>query len=131
VLLLHALVDPRLDLTVRRVQDPPGLRVPDASPARDRPVEETVPERLKDTDVVNPADQRTEAEIDESLKAEEAKSRAVVLEIIGDIPDADVKPPEHVLFVCKLNPVTRDSDLELIFSRFGEIKRCGGRCGPV
>lgn len=25
--------------------------------------------------------------------------------------------------MCKLNPVTTDEDLELIFSRFGEIKR--------
>lgn len=25
---------------------------------------------------------------------------------IGDIPDAEVKPPDNVLFVCKLNPVT-------------------------
>lgn len=25
---------------------------------------------------------------------------------IGDIPDADIKPPDNVLFVCKLNPVT-------------------------
>ncbi|MCI40722.1 peptidyl-prolyl cis-trans isomerase-like 4-like, partial [Trifolium medium] len=33
-------------------------------------------------------------------------SRAVVLESIGDIPDAEVKPPDNVLFVCKLNPVT-------------------------
>ena len=37
------------------------------------------------------------------------------------MPDADVKPPENVLFVCKLNPVTRDEDLRLIFSRFGKI----------
>jgi peptidyl-prolyl cis-trans isomerase-like 4 len=29
-----------------------------------------------------------------------------------------------VLFVCKLNPVTRDEDLELIFSRFGVIMSC-------
>ncbi|KAI7646270.1 Peptidyl-prolyl cis-trans isomerase-like, partial [Hortaea werneckii] len=28
------------------------------------------------------------------------------------------------LFVCKLNPVTRDEDLELIFSRFGKILSC-------
>lgn len=34
-----------------------------------------------------------------------------------------MKPPENVLFVCKLNPVTREEDLELIFSKFGEIKR--------
>jgi peptidyl-prolyl cis-trans isomerase-like 4 len=42
------------------------------------------------------------------------------------LPDADVKPPAEVLFVCKLNAVTRDDDLELIFSRFGAI-RCGSR----
>ena len=42
---------------------------------------------------------------------------------VGDIPDADIKPPENVLFVCKLNPVTTDEDLEIIFSRFGQIKR--------
>lgn len=28
---------------------------------------------------------------------------------IGDIPDADMKPPDNVLFVCKLNPVTQVS----------------------
>ena len=33
-------------------------------------------------------------------------------------------PPENVVFVCKLNPVTRDEDLELIFSRFGLIMSC-------
>lgn len=41
---------------------------------------------------------------------------------VGDLPDADIKPPENVLFVCKLNPVTTDEDLEIIFSRFGPIK---------
>ena len=30
----------------------------------------------------------------------------------------DAKPPENVLFVCKLNPVTDEEDLQLIFSRF-------------
>ena len=34
-----------------------------------------------------------------------------------------VKPPENVLFVCKLNQLTNDEDLELIFSRFGNINR--------
>ena len=43
---------------------------------------------------------------------------------LGDLPDADVAPPENVLFVCKLNPATKDADLEMIFSRFGEILRC-------
>ena len=44
--------------------------------------------------------------------------------MLGDLPDADLAPPENVLFVCKLNPVTQDEDLELIFSRFGIIKEC-------
>ena len=48
---------------------------------------------------------------------------------MGDLPFADVKPPENVLFVCKLNPITRDEDLELIFSRFGPIARCVGTLG--
>jgi len=39
--------------------------------------------------------------------------------MIGDIPDADMKPPDNALFVCKLNPITQDGDLEIIFSRFG------------
>lgn len=48
--------------------------------------------------------------------------------MIGDLPDADMKPPENVLFVCKLNPVTTDDDLEIIFTRcalptaFGKVK---------
>ena len=38
--------------------------------------------------------------------------------------DADAKPPEESLFVCKLNPVTSDEDLEIIFSRFGKVTSC-------
>ena len=44
--------------------------------------------------------------------------------MIGDLPDADAKPPEESLFVCKLNPVTSDEDLEIIFSRFGKVTSC-------
>jgi len=44
--------------------------------------------------------------------------------MVGDLPFANVRPPENVLFVCKLNAVTRDEDLELIFSRFGTIMSC-------
>lgn len=50
----------------------------------------------------------------------EARSRAEVLEMIGDIANADLAPPENVIFICKLNPVTEAEDLEIIFSRFGE-----------
>ena len=42
--------------------------------------------------------------------------------MLEDLPDADIKPPDNVLFICKLNPVTQDDDLELIFSRFGPVK---------
>ena len=51
-----------------------------------------------------------------------AEHRANLLTIIGDLPDEGAEPDKNVLFVCKLNPVTTDEDLELIFSRFGEIK---------
>ena len=50
----------------------------------------------------------------------EDTSRSVVLEMLIDLPSTEATAPEHVLFVCKLNPVTEDDDLELIFSRFDE-----------
>ncbi len=62
-----------------------------------------------------------EAVVKEIKAEQEAKAQATILEIVGDIPDAEVAPPENVLFVCKLNPVTTDEDLEIIFSRFGKI----------
>lgn len=44
--------------------------------------------------------------------------------MLGDIPDADLKPPENILYVCKLNPITEEKDLEIIFSKFGLIRNC-------
>ena len=35
----------------------------------------------------------------------EAHNRAVVLEMIGDLPEADAAPPSNMVFVCKLNAV--------------------------
>lgn len=67
---------------------------------------------------------KTEEEINEMLQIQEAKARATILEIVGDLPDAEIAPPENVLFICKLNPVTTDDDLEIIFSRFGKIVGC-------
>ncbi|PNX96804.1 peptidyl-prolyl cis-trans isomerase 4-like protein [Trifolium pratense] len=66
-------------------------------------------------------EQLNPGELEEVIRSKEAHSRAVVLESIGDIPDAEVKPPDNVLFVCKLNPVTEDEDLHTIFSRFGTV----------
>lgn len=67
---------------------------------------------------------KTETELAEMRMEREAKARATILEIIGDLPDAEIAPPENVLFVCKLNSVTTDDDLEIIFSRFGKIVGC-------
>ena len=103
--------------------DPPNLVVPDAPPKREMP--EIMKNRIRDDEVIDngPKDDQATEEL-EKLQAEaEAKSRAEVLEMIGDLPVADVKPPDNVLFVCKLNPITESEDLELIFSRFGEIVR--------
>merc|ERR1711997_106751 len=58
------------------------------------------------------------------IAEKEAKARAAILTIVGDLPDEDVAPPENVLFVCKLNPVTCDDDLEIIFGRFGKVIQC-------
>eukprot|EP00918_Siedleckia_nematoides_P050326 GHVU01110201.1.p1 GENE.GHVU01110201.1~~GHVU01110201.1.p1 ORF type:complete len:207 (+),score=34.38 GHVU01110201.1:119-739(+) len=53
----------------------------------------------------------------EEIAERQARSRT-------DIPDADFKPPENVLFICKLNPHTQAYDLEIMFVRFGKILSC-------
>ena len=58
------------------------------------------------------------------LEEKEAKANAQILEMVGDLPTADSEAPDNVLFVCKLNPVTSGDDLEVIFSRFGNIVSC-------
>ncbi|KAH7887486.1 cyclophilin-like domain-containing protein [Phlebopus sp. FC_14] len=65
-----------------------------------------------------------EEDAERERKKKAAAASALTLEMVGDLPFANVRPPENVLFVCKLNPVTRDEDLELIFSRFGAIMSC-------
>ena len=107
--------------------DLPGLDclIPPSSPERSIPETEHIKKRIPyEEGLEAQVDARTEAELEQSIRSKEAKSRAIVLEMTGDIPDADVKPPDEVLFVCKLNSVTTDADLELIFSRFGTIVQC-------
>jgi len=101
--------------------DIPGLVVPDASPDISQlPASNG---RIGADEKINDEEGLSAVQLEE-LKAErEAKARATILEIVGDLPDAEIAPPENVLFVCKLNPVTSDDDLEIIFSRFGKIKR--------
>ncbi|KAL3778332.1 hypothetical protein ACHAW5_010228 [Stephanodiscus triporus] len=112
------------------------------SPSYDRPPEEVVPVRVPaddealfatagwDVDDINDEDdddedgpaRRARMELREKQEEEWRKrqdaSRAVVLEMLGDRPTAEIAAPENVLFVCKLNPLTDDDDLGLIFARF-------------
>ena len=102
-------------------------------------------EKEEENEVSGEVDEEAEKEAREKLRRErEARAQALTLEIVGDLPYAEVKPPENVLFVCKLNPVTEgqiidpaastyillmtffsiDEDLDTIFSRFGSIVSC-------
>ncbi|XP_029449927.1 peptidyl-prolyl cis-trans isomerase-like 4 [Rhinatrema bivittatum] len=102
--------------------DPSDLPVPDKSP---EPTKEQLDSgRIGADEEIDDSKGRSAEEMDEILAEKESKTQAVLLEMVGDLPDADIKPPENVLFVCKLNPVTTDEDLEIIFSRFGSIKSC-------
>ncbi|GMI92902.1 hypothetical protein HRI_002959500 [Hibiscus trionum] len=94
--------------------------IPDASP-EGKPKDEVDDEVRLEDDWVPMDEQLGVAELEEVIRAKDAHSSAVVLESIGDIPDAEIKPPDNVLFVCKLNPVTEDEDLHTIFSRFGTV----------
>ncbi|KAG1358819.1 peptidyl-prolyl cis-trans isomerase CYP59 [Cocos nucifera] len=120
--------------------DPPQLAefIPEKSP-EGKPNDEIADERLEDNWV--PLDETlAPEELEEVIRAKEAHTNAAILESVGDIPDAEMKPPENVLFVCKLNPVTqvsdllllllllllqkyflKDEDLYTIFSRFGNV----------
>lgn len=117
--------------------DPPGLVEPPESPPPSKAQLATV--RIADDEEL---DENMDEESMEKLRRErEARAQALTLEMVGDLPFAEVKPPENVLFVCKLNPVTQgewpnfyklcdksnkslDEDLHLIFSRFGPILSC-------
>ncbi|XP_034949541.1 peptidyl-prolyl cis-trans isomerase sig-7 [Chelonus insularis] len=102
--------------------DPANLIIPDRSPSPTREV--LMSDRIGADEALDDTEGMTIEEINEMRKNKEAKAAATILEIVGDIPDADIAPPENVLFVCKLNPVTNDDDLEIIFSRFGKIIGC-------
>ncbi|KAF9377441.1 Molybdenum cofactor synthesis protein 3 [Podila verticillata] len=100
--------------------DPEGLQVPDESPLPTRAMLDTV--RIGDDEEI---ESLLPPEEEERIRRQkEAQARALTLEMVGDLPFAEIKPPENVLFVAKLNPATRSEDLELIFSRFGLILSC-------
>ena len=101
-----------------------GMIIPAKSP--DPYYDNSEYNRLEDDFDINEfyKDKQTEEKLKEKLQEQEAKNKAIILELLEDIPDSEIKPPENVLFVCKLNPITQDNDLESIFSRFGPIKSC-------
>ncbi|EKM79817.1 hypothetical protein AGABI1DRAFT_113097 [Agaricus bisporus var. burnettii JB137-S8] len=116
---------PYKDIRIRHVivlddpfPDPPGLIKPPSSPTR--PPDNST--RIAEDE--DPLFQLPEEEEERIRREKAAAASALTLEMVGDLPFANVRPPENVLFVCKLNPVTRDEDLELIFSRFGTIMSC-------
>lgn len=78
--------------------------------------------RLADDEEIQ--DERTEEEKEKAKRDADTKAAALTLEMVGDLPFAEVRPPENILFVCKLNPVTRSEDLEIFFGRFGKILSC-------
>ncbi|KAF8227634.1 cyclophilin-like protein [Tricholoma matsutake] len=98
--------------------DPPGLVKPPSSPVH-APDDST---RIAEDE--DPLATLPEEEEERIRREKAAAASALTLEMVGDLPFANVRPPENVLFVCKLNAVTRDEDLELIFSRFGVIMSC-------
>ncbi|POS88007.1 Cyclophilin-like protein [Erysiphe pulchra] len=117
------LVDIRIKHTIiieDPFKDPPGLIVPPESPLPSKAQLATV--RIGESD--NLEDELDDETVEKARREREARAQALTLEMVGDLPFAEVKPPENVLFVCKLNPVTTDDDLELIFSRFGTILSC-------
>ncbi|CCM02329.1 uncharacterized protein FIBRA_04421 [Fibroporia radiculosa] len=116
---------PLKDVRIRHIEilddpfeDPPGLVVPELIPTR--PPDNST--RIAEDE--DPLATLPEEEAENERRKQAARAAALTLEMVGDLPFANVRPPENVLFVCKLNPVTRDEDLELIFSRFGTIMSC-------
>lgn len=117
IMILHAYIleDPFPDIK--------GLDVPVKSPEPNKKQLELIKELNEAVEKSN-REKIDEEEEEERRRNKEAESKALTLEMVGDLPFAEVLPEENVLFVCKLNPITTDEDLELIFSRFGPIRSC-------
>mmetsp|Transcript_38100 Transcript_38100/g.37600 ORF Transcript_38100/g.37600 Transcript_38100/m.37600 type:complete len:175 (+) Transcript_38100:346-870(+) len=100
--------------------NPERLRTPSQSPEPKRNLDNDEEAKFVDDNVdlkqlLSMTEGGTEEEIEKFTQRKIAKSRAHVLEILGDLPEAEIEPPKNVLFVCQLNPVTQESDLESIF----------------
>ena len=89
-------------------------------------VEQAKEDQQSPEEIIGPELEKDEAakeEHDERLRRQmDAKAQALTLEIIGDLPYAEVKPPENVLFVCKLNPVTEGQSSDASLTEEGTEK---------
>lgn len=104
-------------------KDPPNLEIPDKSPIPSKNL--LLSMRVSDLDLDEDNDEDSDSEESErKRRKKESEAQSLTLEMLGDLPSAAIKPPENVLFVAKLNPITNDDDLELIFSRFGKVNSC-------
>lgn len=116
---------PLRDIWIRHVvvledpfPDPDGFVPPSRSPS-------PTPSQVRALRLADEEDNNSNTNLDEEARrAADTTAAALTLEMVGDLPFAEIRPPENILFVCKLNPVTRSDDLELIFSRFGKIMSC-------
>ena len=86
-------------------EDPVGLVKPAGSPLPSAAQLATV--RIADDEDLDPG--MDEEALERLRREREARAQALTLEMVGDLPFAEVKPPENILFVCKLNPVTQGS----------------------
>ncbi|KNZ48640.1 peptidylprolyl isomerase [Puccinia sorghi] len=132
----EALVDdqgrPLRDIRLRHVivlddpfPDPSGLTIPSQSPIEPPTHQHEQGKKILRVGDDEELDEELDPEVVEERRRErEARAQALTLEMVGDLPFAEVSPPENILFVCKLNAITRSEDLELIFSRFGTILSC-------
>lgn len=99
------LVDIRIKHTVildDPYPDPEGLVEPPESPLPSKAQLATV--RISEDDKLE--GETDVVAVEKARREREARAQALTLEMVGDLPFAEVKPPENVLFVCKLNPVT-------------------------
>lgn len=107
--------------------DPPGLDalIPPESPLCLRGGEDRmeIDEPLDEEDGDNGEEEDPEKAKEKKERVLEAQERTntYMLEMAQDLPYAEFKPEENILFVCKLNPATEDNDLALVFSRFGKV----------
>jgi peptidyl-prolyl cis-trans isomerase-like 4 len=114
----------RIDVEEDPFPDPKALRIPEEDPEPTEGFNRCLAVDAAEEHLLREEKEMPAEELEMKRKREDAAAQALTLEILGDLPSADIKPPENVLFVCKLNPLTLDADLEQIFGRFGPIRSC-------